>query len=443
MFRSLTTLLLTLWMPLVVLAQPQASSSRRFASAPGGDRDAVLSEEIPRPVPSLRPLSLADIEQIALRKNPTLAAAAARIEEARGRFNQAGRYPNPVVGYHGTEIGNLGTPGQQGGFVSQRLITGGKRRLDKAIASQQILEAKVGFDAQEWRVLNDVRIRFYYALVAKLRVDLTRELMLIGDKMVEYSENLHQARQLSENDLLLAEIEAETIRIQYNNAKNDEIESWRRLTAVIGVPALKASPLEGNLKGSFVRFQWNEVLGSLLATSPEINAARIRVKQAQFVASRARRQPIPNVDLSVSVRHIYPTDSDVANVQAGIPLPIFDANQGNIYKADWDVATSEAEVARLELDLQNRLAIAFRRYDNADQQVEWYKKRILPRANKSLELVTNAYSQGQTDYITLLTSQRTYNRVNLAYLQSLLELRETAVIIEGQLLSDSLARPEW
>jgi outer membrane protein TolC len=106
-----------------------------------------------------------------LGSNPTLAAAAARVRAARARQIQAGRFPNPVVGYHATEIGNQGTAGQQGGFISQRFITGGKLPLDQAVAGAQVDEALYGLRSQEQRVLNDVRVSYYNALVAQRRVD--------------------------------------------------------------------------------------------------------------------------------------------------------------------------------------------------------------------------------------------------------------------------------
>lgn len=122
-------------------------------------------------VPWESPLTLADLEAIALGSNPTLAAAAARVRAARARQIQAGRFPNPVVGYHATEIGNQGTAGQQGGFISQRFITGGKLPLDQAVAGAQVDEALYGLRSQEQRVLNDVRVSYYNALVAQRRVD--------------------------------------------------------------------------------------------------------------------------------------------------------------------------------------------------------------------------------------------------------------------------------
>src|SRR5205814_6980803 len=51
------------------------------------------------------PLSLGDLEQIALGRNPTLAQAAAAVEASRGKALQAGLYPNPTVGNIAEQIG--------------------------------------------------------------------------------------------------------------------------------------------------------------------------------------------------------------------------------------------------------------------------------------------------------------------------------------------------
>ena len=134
-----------------------------------------------------------------------------------------------------------------------------------------------------------------------------------------------------------------------------------------------------------------------------------------------------------------PTDSDVANVQVGIPLPLFNRNQGNIMSACSELVATSNEVRRIELDLQDRLAVAFRRYANSRQQVDRYTDRILGWSRRSLDLVTEGYRTGQVDYITLVNSQRTFIRVHLAYVDSLRELRQAATMIAGQLLSGSLA----
>lgn len=434
MLRNILTLLLLLTTPAFTVGQEVHTFATRSASDP----IALL------PAPQRQPgrgeaLTLADLESLAFQNSPTLAAAAARMNVARGKQVQAGLYPNPVVGYHATEIGNRGTAGQQGGFVSQRFVTAGKLELDQAIAGKETNEAHFRFHAQEQRVLSDVRVRFYDALVAQRRITLTRELAHIGDQLVAATKKLIDGRQGTENDLLQAEIRADESHILLDNAQNQNAEAWRRLTAVAGVPMMEMRPVAGELEADLPSYDWDKCYTMVLGGNPSLQEARTRVDRARIIIQRARKEPIPDIDLSLSHRHHNVTDDNVTNVQVGIPIPVFNRNQGNIRSAEAEWVRACNEVKRIELDLQDRLAVAYRRYANARQQAGRYSKRMIPRAKRSLKLVTGGYEKGQVRYLTLLTAQQTYLQVHLSYLDSLREFRASSAIIEGHLLSGSLS----
>jgi len=343
-----------------------------------------------------------------------------------------------MIGYTGTEMGDEGTAGMQGGFVSQQFITGGKLRLDRAVAGQEIQESLFRVDVQQLRVLSDVRLRFYESLVAQRRIGLSDELVQIGEQSKDITQRLLQAQQVSRSDLLQAEIEAEEAKILANNARNDSSEAWRRLAAVIGDPTLEVKPLAGELERDIPSYEWEATYTQLLAENPELSAAQARVQRARFAIERARRENIPNVDVSAEAIHINQTGSNAAGVQVGIPIPIFNRNQGNIMRANAELVATENDIRRIELDLRDRLAVVYRRFENARRQTDRYQQEVVPRAKQSIELVTRGYEAGQVDFLSLLTSQRTYIRVNLIYLDSLAELRQASTLIEGQLLSDSL-----
>src|SRR6266404_909425 len=74
-----------------------AQDHKHAPVAPSGNTDTKA------PAPAA--ISLADLEQLALQHNPTLAQAALQVEAARGKALQAGLYPNPTVGYTGELIG--------------------------------------------------------------------------------------------------------------------------------------------------------------------------------------------------------------------------------------------------------------------------------------------------------------------------------------------------
>lgn len=397
----------------------------------------------PLPTASQQPVAdnsliLAHAEELALRNNPSLARAAARVDAAWGRLVQAGLYPNTVIGYHANEVGNLGGPGVQGGFIRQKIITAGKIQLDRTIAGHEFESAEVLLTAQEQRILNDVRIRFLDLLVAQQRIELTEELVRIATAFVRSTETLLQAGRVNENTLLQAQLELDGSQILLDNAGNNHREAWRRLWSVIGDPGLPVQRAKGNLAEPVQQFTWQESLQTLLQDHPELTAARIAIERAHAALHRACRERYPNVDVMLSVRHHNITSDDVANIQVGFPLPLFDRNQGNIFKAQAELSAADYRVQQIEYGLTDQLAVSFRRYANSRHQVDRYRQQMLPRAHKSLDYVTKGYREGQVDFLTLLTSQRTYYQVNLQYLDAVRQLRASEIMMDGQLLGNSL-----
>jgi cobalt-zinc-cadmium efflux system outer membrane protein len=84
------------------------------------------------------------------------------------------------------------------------------------------------------------------------------------------------------------------------------------------------------------------------------------------------------------------------------------------------------------------LAPTYERYANAKNQVVRYREVILPTADESLDLTRKTYMAGETNYVALLTAQRTYSHTQLGYLEAVRALRISEVQIDGLLLSGSL-----
>jgi len=383
-------------------------------------------------------LTLAQLEETAAKCNPTLAQAAARVQAAHGQFLQAGLYPNPVVGYQAVEIGDEGRAGQQGGFVGQEVVTAGKLRLGQQIVAEEIRQAECALQTQRCRVLTDVRRAFYEAFVAQREIDLTNELVRIGEQGVRAAEQLMKAKEAARTDLLQARIEADLAKILQQKACNRHIAAWRGLAAVVGDPALPPVCLVGNLREGIVDCTWEGAMNRLLAESPQLAGAQAGVARAQAALSREWAGRVPNVDLQMGMQYDNATQDQIAGVQVGVPLPIFNRNQGNIRRAQADLIVAQNEVARTRLALQQRLAAVFGQYATARQQVDKYASDIVPNAEETLKLVSAGYRQGEFGYLMLLTAQRTYFQTNLAYLDALRDLRAASAAIEGNLLFDSL-----
>jgi outer membrane protein, heavy metal efflux system len=155
---------------------------------------------------------------------------------------------------------------------------------------------------------------------------------------------------------------------------------------------------------------------------------------------RARVQPIPNVNVQGLVNW---QDNGIGGSADGgiavlVPIAVFDRNQGAIMRAENDVVSARMAISQIELELQIRLAAVFEQYSNSRNQVGRYRETILPAAEESLQLTRQMYQAGETNYLGLLTAQRTFSQTHRNYLDAVLRLRISEVQIEGLLLSGSL-----
>lgn len=382
-----------------------------------------------------------ELEALALANHPALARAAARASAAQGRWLQVGLWPNPAVGYQASEVGNNGRAGQQGWYLEQEWVTAGKLRVNRAVAAREIEQARAEWVATQLRVLTDVRLTYYQTLAAQRSVEVAQRLLAIGDDGVRVTTALFEAREGSRVDVLQARIEAQQAGITLENLRNRHQAAWYRLTAAVGVPQLVASPLAGALDEPGPDLAWDELIARLAAASPELAAARAAVARARWALERARIEPIPNVVAQGGAQYDDASQLTIANMQVGIEVPLFDRNQGDVRRTLGDLAAARAEVNRLELQLQRRLASAFERYLNARNQRERYAREIVPAAQQSLDLVQEGFREGEYSYLELLTVQRTYAQMNLAYIESLGEYWQSVALLEGLLLEGALEGP--
>jgi cobalt-zinc-cadmium efflux system outer membrane protein len=395
-----------------------------------------------RAAEAANPLSLADLEQMALHGNPTLAQAAANVEAARGRAVQAGLYPNPTVGYEADRIGAAGSAGEmQGAFIDQTIVTAGKLRLSRAKYAHEVSQMEAQALAQQYRVLNGIRVRFYQLLAMQRLLDVRADLLKVAEDAVTTTEDLANVGAANKADLLQARIEARQERVALENARAFYLADWQQLAAFVDNPCLPAGRLQGDLEAAAAVPDFGATLGHLLDASPELQAARAEVARNQAALQRERVEPIPNVQVRVSNGYDFETRNDVTSVQAGVRLPLFDKNQGNIQSAQAQVAYAQAEVGRVELSLRQRLARAYARYRTAQAVVQAYRDGNLPDARQAYELYLDSFRNRRAAWPQVLVAQRTYFQISVDYIEALEQLRRAEVTILGLLLVDGLDEP--
>jgi outer membrane protein, heavy metal efflux system len=379
-------------------------------------------------------LTLSEVESLATAHYPAVREAEGQLQAARGTWLQEGLRPNPTLGYASDDIGSNGTAGKQGGFISQELVTAGKLGLSRAAASGDVSAAQQRLDRARMQVITTARTYYYEVVAAQRAAELAEQLRKMRSQAVDASELRLKAGESSRPALLQTQVELDTTKLMVEQASDRRDAAWRRLVTLTGIDAAAPQPLEDTLKDPLPELNWDSTRERLLAESPELAELRAGVERSRWLVERAKAGRVPNVTVESTVQYDNEVRDTIAGVRVGLPLPVFDRNQGNIVRTCGELAAAQAALEAKQSVLEQRLANALRDYHTARRRVAKFADSILPTSRQSLDLVTQAYQQGETDYLQLLTVQQTYTESNLTYLEDLQAAWKQWAEIDGLLV---------
>ncbi len=393
-------------------------------------------------------LTLGELEQMALSNNPTLAQAAAEIRAATGRKLQSGLYPNPTVGYQGEQIrGGSQGGGEQGFFVSQDIVLGGKLGLNRRVLEQETKQAEAEAEEQRLRVVNGVRMFYYQALAAQEMVDLRHKLSKLAEDAVQTSHQLGNVGQADQPDVLQAEVEGEQAELAVVAAEQNQVRAWRALAATVGKPQMPLTHLAGSLE-DLPEDSPDQWLQAILQESPAVKIAALGVVKAEASLARAKREPIPDLQLRGGLQQNRELDATTNRpiglqgfAEVGVQIPIFNRNQGNVQASRAGVERAQREVQRVQLVLRERAATLLQNYVTSRSTVERYRNHMIPRARKAYELYLKSYGGMAAAYPQVLISQRTLFQLQTDYIAALENLWGNSIALKGFLLTDGLEAP--
>ncbi|MBI4888673.1 MAG: TolC family protein [Acidobacteria bacterium] len=398
------------------------------------------------------PVTLAELERLAVEHNPTTGAADAVRAAAAGRARQAGAWPNPVVGYSADELIGRGAPdprGAHGLFVEQTIPLGGKLRLAQGVFERAIEQADVRIELQRQRIVTSVRSAYYGLLTAERRVEIYDRLAALGVEAAGVTAQLFNVGMADRPDFLEMEIEARRVQLALNAAKNGAFALRQQLAAVVGVPEIALRPLAGSIDDAIPELARDPTLRAIVERSPQIRSARADIARAQAMTARARRETYPDLFLRGGATYNRERGETTfrpigweGQLAGGISIPLFDRNRGGIAAATADQLRLQAELRRIELSLQAAAAVEFARYLTALRSAEAYRAEILPRAEQAYTLYLARYREMAAAYPQVLTSQRTLFDMSVRYLDSVEDAWRSALRLEGALPGDGLQRVE-
>lgn len=314
-------------------------------------------------------------------------------------------------------------------------MTANKLEIAQQVQAHEAQRRRSELRMAELRVLTNVRSAFAAAIVAQRRAQIANQIVDLAEKSLSSVQDLLNAQEVSRVVWLQARVEAEQARITAENAATQLRANRGVLAAAAGLQTLPADALVGEVGEGLIETPWESLLAEITATSPEITAAGSALERARWSLRLACAQVTPNITGQIGVGVDASTDDTFASVGVSVPLPLWNRNQGNIRSARASIAEASAAIDRTRLSLEGRLASAAGRYQVALERYRRLNDSVLPTSEETYQLSQRAFEAGETDYIQLLTIQRTLFNTRLSVMEAAADARRAAAEIEGLLVT--------
>ena len=265
---------------------------------------------------------------------------------------------------------------------------------------------------------------------------------------VETVHQLANVGQADAPDILQTEVETEQAKVDYVTAQRQYLQAFRTLAALSGKGDLPVSPLQGELEKA-PDLNAEQMVDSVVADSPTVKRAQQESAVAQARLKDAKREPVPDLQLKVGEQyngeHVSQNPTKAAGAQsfatAGISIPLWNRNQGNIGAARAEIERAEQDVARAQLSLRQQAAPLAQSYLSAQFEADRYKTQLIPRAARAYELYLKKYQNMAQAYPQVLVSQRTLFQLQISYLVALHEVWRSAIALQNYTLTGGLDTP--
>lgn len=367
-------------------------------------------------------LSLAEAEQRALARNPVLSASRAAAEAAEGDAQQAGLLSNPELSYGRENLGNDKLTGFDGPTstwqLSQRLELAGGRsaRRDSAQGEAEVARLRAGRERS--LLLAEVRNSWVEVLAAQQRVAFAEELGQVVRSTRDAVALQVKAGKVSPVELTRVEVAAATLQRREQQAKLTLGMTRQKLATLQGLSTPDFGSLPPNLP-PVQPLPPAQELAQTLHNNPALKEAQAQTQAREAGLRAARAGRLPSLTLSVGQTQFEDAGESAWQMGVGLPLPLFDRNQGATRAAEARLREAHAQEEAVTQGLQAELDILYPQVQVLDQQLQSFEKTVLPASEEAFQAVNKGYRFGKFGLLDVLDAQRALIDTRFDYLDTL------------------------
>lgn len=382
-----------------------------------------------------RSITISDAVTVFLQQNLDLVAARFDIDTAEAEKLTARLRPNPEV-----EVSFEDLPVNfSGPFIKQQTITygisetfelGGKRQKRIAAAAADAELARGEFQTVVWQLTNDVKRKFYTAVLAEQQLGLARENQKTFETVLAENAELARLGEISGLDVTRLEVEKLKFDTDVADSERDYEVAVRDLGVALGgdYRAMEVD-VDGTLEYQPREFSLSDLRDKALAARPDLQAARLRERAADASIRLQNAQRVPDLAIGAGIVRV-PFDTNTYVLGVGITIPLSDRNQGERAKALVDKLRAQNEQRHVTNQVLGDVDKALVAFEIQKRRVELYRTGVLAKVDQILSLTQFSLKAGEGSTLELLDAIRTRRETLADYYQTLFDYQMSLLDLE-------------
>jgi cobalt-zinc-cadmium efflux system outer membrane protein len=391
-------------------------------------------------------LSVTDALGLFVSQNLDVLIAKYGIEYTKGQEVTARLFPNPLLSVGTlssyTQGRTLSNSGQLFTQVAQLFELAGKR-------GYRIESAGFGTQSAEAAFEDAVRLLGLTVKDSYYRVQLAQRRLVLAEENRERFSRILDVNTIRFKKGYIAEVDLIRIRLQMVDFQSQVIQSLQEAESAKGElrQLLRLSPstvLELTTELGFRRIDPDieKLRVTALAMRPDIRAKRYTFSQRQSDLKLAKAYRIPDVTIGAgyAIQGAQgPDNPGQVALNAGIPLPLFNRNQGGIHQAEVSLQAAEADLDKTVNRVENEVEVAYLNLLQSRRLVEAYFGEVLEDARSTFSIVERAYERGGATILDLLDAARTSRTIQQNYIEALFNYQHHLFQLESSVGQEILS----
>ena len=383
-------------------------------------------------------LNLNDALAIFLKQNLDILIAKYGIESSKGQEITARLFPNPVASFGTlssfTQGRNLGNSGYLMTQVQQLFELAGKRgyRIESAGFGTQSAEAS--FEDAIRQLGFTVKDTYYRVQLAQRRLALAEENRDRFARILDINTIRFKKGYIAEVDLIRIRLQMVDFQSQVIQSIQEAESARAELRQLLRVSPQTALELTTDLEYRRLDPDIAKLRLVALDVRPDIRSKRFSYSQREADLRLAKAYRIPDVTVGAGYSIQGPIGPDNPQQWAfnlGVPLPLFNRNQGGIRQAEVAVQTAEADLSKSLNVVENEVDVAYRNLLQSRRLVEAYVAGVLDDARATFSIVERAYERGGATILDLLDAARTSRTIQQNYIEALFNYQRNVLQLES------------